>query len=102
MSGEKNERRTGAVISVVPEKGFAFIQPADYSQPEIFTHFTRLANQKSVKVGDVCEYNVGLDRHNRPIAINVTVLPTVSVDKPTTNQLGESDVNATNATNTTA
>ena len=101
MNDKQNERRTGAVITVVPEKGFAFIQPADYSQPEIFTHFSRLLHQKSVKVGDVCEYNVGLDRHNRPIAINVTVI-TVSADKPTTNQLGEIDVHATNATIATA
>ncbi len=102
MNDKLNDRRTGTVISARSDKGFAFIQPAEYSQPEIFTHFSRLLNQKSVKVGDVCEYNVGVDRHNRPIAINVTVAQpadsVVSADKPTTNQLGEFDVDTTNTT----
>jgi cold shock CspA family protein len=77
-------RETGKVIAVVAEKGFFFIQPTDLQSKEIFSHVNRLSNVTKVDVGDLVEFARGLDRANRPVAVDVIVFGKAEKIKPVT------------------
>jgi cold shock CspA family protein len=106
-------RAIGKVFSVVPERGFAFVQIVGEGDTakDIFTHFSRLKNRKRLYVDDRVEFTIGRDTKGREIAVDVVVLDEPPVFKPVavgvavaaeTNKLqdsrGEIDVDATNTT----
>lgn len=77
-------RAIGRVFSVVPERGFAFVQIVGEGDTarDIFTHFSRLKNRKRLYVDDRVEFTIGRDTKGREIAVDVVVLEEPPVFKP--------------------
>jgi cold shock CspA family protein len=77
-------RETGKVIAVVADRGFFFIQPTNLEQKEIFGHFSRLQNAEKVEMGSLVEYSRGIDRANRPVAVDIVVYGKAEKIQPVT------------------